>query len=107
MSSEERERRRAQQIRESQIRSRDPGPSKIPHYDWSKHNKPARKQEPFLTELLNILPPRGRGAVVGVLIGVLPAVLIKLLLPAELAILALLILVICGVVGWVLGKTLE
>ncbi len=107
MNQEERERRRAQQIRESQIRSRDPGPSKIPHYDWSKHKKPPRKQEPLLTELFNLLPSRGRGAVFGGLIGVLVAILIRLLLPVELSVLGLLAIIMCGVVGWVLGKTAE
>jgi hypothetical protein len=107
MNDEEKERERARRIREGQIRARDPGPSKIRHYDWSKHKKPPKKGEPLLVETFHLLPNRYRGAAVGVLIGLILGILLKLLLPAQLALLALLPIIICGIVGWVLGKLLE
>jgi hypothetical protein len=107
MSNEEQERLRAQRIRESQIKARDPGPSKIRHYDWSKHKKPPPKQEPLLVETWHLLPSRFRGVAIGVLIGLVFAVILKLVLPANLALLAILPILICGMMGWVLGKLLE
>ncbi len=107
MNHEERERERFQRIRDSQIRSRDPGPSKITHYDWSKHKKPTAKSEPLLVETYHLLPGRWRSALFGVLIGLFLGILLRLLLPASLALLALVPLIICGIVGWVLGKLIE
>jgi VIT1/CCC1 family predicted Fe2+/Mn2+ transporter len=107
MSNEEQERLRAQRIREGQIKARDPGPSKIRHYDWSKHKKPPKKQEPLLVETWHLLPSRFRGVAIGVLVGLVFAVILKLVLPANLALLAILPILICGMMGWVLGKLLE
>ncbi len=107
MSNEEQERRRAEQIRESQIRARDPGPSKITHYDWSKHKKPPRKQEPLLVETYHLLPTRYRGLAIGALIGLILGIILKLVLPAQLGLLAILPILVCGIMGWVLGKLLE
>jgi hypothetical protein len=107
MNSEERERERIRRLRDSQVTARDPGPSKIRHYDWSKHRKPVPKSEPFLIETYHLLPGRGRSAVIGVGIGLVFGILLRLLLPAHLALLAIVPVIICGVVGWVLGKTLE
>ncbi len=107
MSNEERERERIRRIQDSQIKSRDPGSSKILHYDWSKHKKPTPKSEPLLVETYHMLPGRWRSALVGVLIGLVLGILLRLLLPAPLALLAIVPLLICGVVGWVLGKLIE
>lgn len=107
MSNEEQERERARRVLEGQIKARDPGPSKITHYDWSKHKKPPKKQEPLLVETYHLLPTRFRGVAIGLLIGLILAIFLKLLLPAQLALLAILPLLICGIVGWVLGKLLE
>lgn len=107
MNNEERERERLRRLQENQIKARDPGPSKIRHYDWSKHRKPVLKSEPLLVETWHMLPSRGRGAVIGLLIGLLLGVLLRLLLPPQVALLAIVPLLVCGIVGWVLGKTLE
>ncbi len=107
MSNEERERERIRRIRDSQIKTRDPGPSKITHYDWSKHKTYKPKTEPFLVETYHLLPGRWRSALFGVGIGLILGILLRLLLPAQLALLALVPLIICGIVGWVVGKTVE
>ena len=107
MSNEEQERERARRVLESQIKARDPGPSKITHYDWSKHKKPPKKQEPLLVETYHLLPNRYRGLAIGALIGLVLGILLKLVLPAQLGLLAILPILICAIVGWVLGKLLE
>ncbi len=107
MNNEERERERIRRIQERQIRARDPGPSKITHYDWSKHRKPVPKSEPFLVETYYLLPRRLRGALIGVLIGLVLGIVLRLVLPPGAAPLAIVPVLICGIVGWVLGKTVE
>ncbi len=107
MSNEDRERERIRRLHDSQIQSRDPGPSKIRHYDWSKHRKPVPKSEPFLVETYHMLPSRGRGALIGIGIGLVLGILLRLLLPPQMALLAVLPMIVCGLVGWVLGKTIE
>ncbi len=107
MNNEERERERFRRIQESQIKARDPGPSKITHYDWSKHKRKTPKSEPFLVETYHMLPGRWRSALIGVLLGLILGIILRLVLPASLALLSLLPLIICGIVGWVLGKVIE
>lgn len=71
-NSENRERRRLQQLQEQQLRARDPGPRvKV---DW-KNVKP-KKQEPFLQALWNTIPGRGRGLLFGFILGTVFSIVI-------------------------------
>jgi hypothetical protein len=113
MKDEERE--RLQRLRDAQIAARDPGPSKIPGYDWQQHirrgqqikAKRQSERKPLLVELFLILPGRWRGAVYGVLVGLIPAIPARLFLSDEMALLAVVPLIICGIVGYVLGAVME
>lgn len=106
------ERARAQRILEQQLKARDPGPSKIKGYDWSKHAKRSQqvyksRQKPLLVDLFDILPPRWKGAAVGLAIGLAPLIAGLVFLSGEWRIIGLLGLVICGVVGFVIGKVTQ
>lgn len=103
---------RARRIQEQQIRARDPGPSKIRGYDWDKHAQRSRqvhksRQKPLLVDLFDILPRRWKGAVVGLAVGLLPLIAGQVFLPGDWKILGLLGLMICGVVGFVIGKAAQ
>jgi hypothetical protein len=103
MSNDERE--RARRIQEAQIKSRDPGPSKIRNYDWSKQ-KAAPKRKSLLIEILEVFPQRYKGAAIGVILGLIVAAIIALAAP-EVAVLGLAVLLVFGIVGWVLGSSLQ
>ena len=115
MPSEQSERERLQRLRDAQITSRDPGASKIPGYDWQRHAqrgqqiKASRKaaQKPLLIDLFLILPHRWRGAVLGTLVGAIPAIIARLLLSEEMVLLAIVPLIVCGVIGYGTGRVLE
>jgi hypothetical protein len=115
MSSDKSERDRLQRLRDAQITSRDPGSSKIPGYDWQRHArrgqqiKASRKaaQKPLLIDLFVILPHRWRGAVIGMLIGAIPAVFARLLLSEEMVLLAVVPLIVFGMIGYGSGLVLE
>ncbi len=104
MSQDERE--RLQRQRDRQLAARDPGSSKIRGYDWAKHTEKARqrRQKPFLQDLWEMIPGRWKGALMGLLFGLVIAVFLALLLPGELRVLAVLPLLICAIVGMVIGK---
>jgi hypothetical protein len=105
MPSEQSERERLQRLRDAQITSRNPGTSKIPGYDWQQHArrgqqiKASRKaaQKPLLIDLFLILPHRWRGAVIGTLVGAIPAIIARLLLSEEMVLLA--VVRACGRTG--------
>jgi hypothetical protein len=109
------ERERLQRLRDAQIAARDPGPSKIPGYDWQQHARRGQEikakrqaeQKPLLVELFLLLPGRWQGAVYGVLVGLIPAIPAYLLLSDEMSLLAVIPLIVCGIVGYVLGAVLE
>lgn len=110
------EKERLRQIRQQQMHARDPGDSKIKGYDWSTHNKKAkriaaqkRKQQQrfILFEIWDILPGRWKGVAYGLLFGGVIAAILLLFLPAEWRGLVLLPLLICAIGGMVLGKTME
>ena len=115
MSSDKSERERLQHLRDAQISSRDPGPSKIRGYDWQQHARRGQQirasrkvqQKPLLIELFLILPQRWRGAVIGTLVGAIPAVLARLLLSEEMVLLAVVPLILFGVIGYGSGLVLE
>jgi hypothetical protein len=115
MSSDKSERERLQRLRNAQITSRDPGKSKIPGYDWQQHARRGQqikasrkaKQKPLLIDLFLILPHRWRGAVVGTLVGAIPAIPGYLLLSEEMAPLAVIPLILFGVIGYGTGLVIE
>lgn len=112
MSSNREEQERAQRLRDAQLRQRDPGTSKIKGYDWAKHGKRAAqikksRQKPLIVEIADLLPPRWKGAVIGVLLGLIPLIAAQIFLQGEWKILGLLPIVIFGVVGFILGKTTQ
>jgi hypothetical protein len=99
----------ARRIREAQLRARDPGDSKIPGYDWAKHSaKPRPKRPPLLVEMFTLLPHRWRGLIFGMVFGGIVGLIMRLLLlNDELAILALVPVLICGIVGFVIGAVMQ
>ena len=112
LNKNEAERARAQRILDQQLKARDPGVSKIKGYDWSKHAKRSQqvnksRQKPLLVDLFDILPRRWKGALIGTTIGLLPLIAGLTLLTGEWQILGLLGLIICSVVGFVIGKVTQ
>ena len=104
MNAEERERQRLQRLHDQQIRSRDPGPSKIQHYDWT-NPRPRKRRNP-LRELVDLIPTRMRGLVFGLLFGIGVAVLVAVLAPA-LEVLGVVMIPIAMIVGWLLGAVIQ
>jgi hypothetical protein len=112
MSNYRDDRDRAQRLSDAQIKARDPGVSKIKGYDWSKHAKRAQEikkanEKPFLVDLYNLLPSRWKGALIGVVLGLIPLIAAQFFLEGEWKLLGLLPLMIFGVVGFVIGKTTQ
>jgi hypothetical protein len=106
------ERTRAQRIRDAQIAARDPGVSKIKGYDWSKHAKRSqqiqyKRQKPLLLDLFDILPPRWKGAVVGLGVGILPLLAGLIFLNGDWKILGVVGLLICLIIGFVVGAATQ
>lgn len=103
---------RARRILEKQLQARDPGVSKIRGYDWSKHVEHSKKiqksrQKPLLVDLYDVLPRRWKGALWGVIVGLLPLIAGLIFLTGPWQALGLLGLMICGVVGFVIGKVTQ
>lgn len=103
-----------EKIKKAQIAARDPGPSKIKGYDWSKHNKKAqriakqKKEKSFIADFFEILPNRWKGAIYGLLFGgLIAAFLAVVVLAPEMRLLALVPLLFGGLVGFILGKLFE
>jgi hypothetical protein len=115
MSTDNRERERLPRLRDAQITSRDPGQSKIPGYDWQQHarrgqqlkTKHKAEQKPLLIDLFLLLPKRWQGAVIGTLVGAIPAIAGYLLLSEDMALLAVVPLILLGVIGYVSGCVIE
>ncbi|MFN8372613.1 MAG: hypothetical protein U0694_07015 [Anaerolineae bacterium] len=112
MSSNRQEQERIQRLRDAQIRARDPGTSKIKGYDWAKHGKRAAeikksRQKPLLLEVLDIMPPRWKGAAMGVALGLIPLIAAQIFLQGDWKILGLLPILVFGIVGFVIGKTTQ
>ncbi len=115
MSSDKTERERLQRIRDAQITSRDPGPSKIPGYDWRQHARRGQEikakhkseQKPLLIDLFKMLPKRWQGAAIGTLVGAIPAIAAILLLSDKMALLAVVPLILFGVIGYGSGLAIE
>jgi hypothetical protein len=76
MSSDQ-ERERLAKLREKQLQSRDPGP----RVDVKWKGEKAIRREPWLKLLIKGLPPAARGAVVGMVFGILVSVAMGLLMP--------------------------
>lgn len=104
MNAEERERQRLQRLRESQIRSRDPGPSKIRHYDWSHQRQRPRRS--LRRELVDAVPTRMRGLAFGLLFGIVVALLVGVAAPG-LHVLGVAAIPVSMVVGWILGMVVQ
>jgi hypothetical protein len=104
MNEEERERQRVAKLRAAQIKTRDPGPSKIPHYDWS--NQRPRKRTPILKEIFGVFPTRIRGLAIGLLLGIVAAIAIQFAAP-EFAVCGIIAMIVFGIAGWVLGMVIQ
>lgn len=101
---------RARRIRDSQLSQRDPGVSKIKGYDWSKHAQRGKqiqksRQKPLLADLFDLLPPRWKGAVVGIGVGLVPLIAAQIFLRGEWVILGLVGLLLCVIIGFVVGAS--
>lgn len=113
MGTDPKEQARLEKIRQQQIAARHPGASKIKGYDWSKHNKRSKeiaksRQKPLWRELYELLPMRWRGAIIGIVFGlIVSAFLVVVVLSPDLVFLALIPPLIGGIVGMVVGKTLQ
>jgi hypothetical protein len=111
-SQSDAERERARRILEQQLKARDPGVSKIKGYDWDKHAKRSKqiqksRQKPLLVDLYDVLPRRWKGALWGGIVGLLPLIAGLIFLTGHWQVLGLLGLMICGVVGFVIGKVTQ
>ena len=103
---------RARRIRDAQLSARDPGVSKIKGYDWSQHAKRGKtiqksRQKPFLVDLFDIMPPRWKGAVSGAAVGLIPLIGAQIFLTGEWVILGLVGLLVCGIIGFVIGAAMQ
>lgn len=103
---------RYERLREAQIRARDPGPSKIRHYDWDKHAKRQKTikkshQKPLIVDLFDVLPSRWKGALIGLVLGIIPLIAAQLLLTGEWVVLGALGMLMLGVIGFVIGAVLN
>jgi hypothetical protein len=115
MSTDNSERERLQRLRDAQITSRNPGQSKIPGYNWQQHAqrghelkfKHKAEQKPLLIALFLLLPKRWQGAVIGTLVGAIPAIAGYLLLSEEMVMLAVVPLIVSGVIGYGSGLVIE
>jgi hypothetical protein len=106
------ERERAQRIRDSQLSARNPGVSKIKGYDWSKHDKRSqqirsKRQKPVLIDLFDLLPPRWKGAIVGMGVGLLPLLAAQIFLIGDWKILGIVGLLVCLIIGFVVGAATQ
>jgi hypothetical protein len=102
----------ARRIRDAQLSQRDPGLSKIKGYDWSQHAKRGKaiqksRQKPFLADLFDMMPPRWKGVVIGVAIGLIPVIAAQIFLRGEWAILGLVGLLVCSIIGFVVGAATQ
>lgn len=113
--SDKDEQERFQRIRDSQINARDPGPSKIRDYDWEAHarrgkvinQKRRKEQKPLLIDLFSLLPSRWKGAITGGAVGLILVLAAEIFLSNEWKLLGIVGLLVCGVVGFVLGAGLQ
>ena len=108
-SSEE---ERIRRLRDAQIAARDPGPSKIRHYDWSQHAKRQKaiqksRRKPLLIALWSLLPGRWKGLIFGLLFGLIPLVGGLAFLTGDWQLIGVLGMLVCGVVGFVIGVVLN
>jgi hypothetical protein len=109
MSDEQKEKARLKRLRDDQIKSRDPGVSKIRHFDWGTTGRKSitKKPKPFLAELWEILPGRWKGAIYGSIFGLVLGLILLIILPNELDILAAIPILLGFIVGMVIGKTVQ
>lgn len=115
MGADQQERERLQRLKEAQIKARDPGPSKIRNYDWQRHAERGKQikarqkaqQKPLLIDLYLLLPHRYRGALIGIAIGLVPAIIGALLLTGDWVLLAVIPPIVCGILGFALGIALD
>ncbi len=103
MYESDKDRERYKRIRDAQLKKRDPGP-KIKGVNWKTEPRP---HKPFLVDLLDLLPSRYKGLAVGLVLGAVGLIACVLLLPGDFKVLGLLPLLICGVVGFVIGAVTD
>lgn len=112
----EKERERYQRLRDEQIKARDPGKSKIRNYDWERHAERGREintkrakeaQKPLLIAIYEVLPGRAQAAIIGFMIGLIPAVAGLILLDGEWRMLAIIPPLVLAGVGYLIGMMLE
>ncbi|MBZ0279048.1 MAG: hypothetical protein K8I60_23080 [Anaerolineae bacterium] len=107
-SNKERERQRIQRIRDAQLNQRNPGDSKIPGYDWSAHARRGKEikkktEKPLPVELYQLLPSRWKGALSGFLVGLIPLIAGQIFLEGDWKLLGLVGMLVCLIVGFVIG----
>ncbi len=106
--SNRKEQDRLQRLREDQIRARDPGASKIRHYDWSKHSQRSKEikkktQKPLVVDLYQSLPGRWKGTLNGLVVALFPTLVLYFFLEGDWRILAAVPLLFGGIIGFVIG----
>jgi hypothetical protein len=110
MNTEEREKQRVQRLQQEQLAARYGGRSgKLRYYGKLGGNKVKIKPRTLYQRIFGSLDPRFTGAAIGAVIGFLLMLAIMTMLPAgsPWLVAAFVPLVICGIIGWVLGKTIE
>jgi hypothetical protein len=112
----EKEREQWQRIRDEQIRARDPGKSKIPGYDWRRHAERGREittirqkeaQKPLLIAIYQALPGRLQAALIGLVVGAIPAVAGLFFLSGDWQMLSIIPPLVLAGVGYLIGMMLE
>lgn len=97
---------RTDRIREAQIRDRSVGTSR-PYVGSGAKKRAAAKEstQPFLVELLGVFITGGtRDIVIGLAIGLIPAILAAIFLPGAFKLVGIVILGIAGGAGYMLGE---
>jgi hypothetical protein len=104
-SDEERERERVRRLRDQRLQRHDPG-AKIKGVNWD----PQRKEKPkpmFPFSLLQGMPARVQGAIIGLVLGLVIFLMAVFALPGELKILSILAILLGGVVGMIIGAATD
>jgi hypothetical protein len=99
---------RDQRIRDAQLESRNRNTSQRSQasgqHTFKRKVTPKAKRQPSQTALLNIPLGGTRDIVIGIAIGLIPAILVVIFLPGAFKLLAVLILAVAGGVGYLLGN---
>lgn len=103
--SEERERERARRLRDERLRRHDPG-AKIKGVNWDPERK-AKPKPIFPFSLLQGMPARIQGAIIGLVLGLVMFLMLVTGLPGELKILSIFAILLGGAIGMVIGMATD